>query len=189
MSRAYRIRVSESLHRVIRAEDHVSSQLEILQVLPEDAMAALLAEELEKQGFERNEDLLIRKENEITIVIDAKTGEVTVMAESEESLELEANQEGTAYDDYGPTRQQAEDKLRAAAREGLENSADIKNDELQQQVTDKLEQALADIRRELDQAVNRATASALKVKAAQLGQIKEVAEDPESGNMTIVVEV
>lgn len=189
MSRAYRIRVSESLHRVIRAEDHVSSRLEILQILPEEAMAALLADELERQGFERTDDLLIRKENEITIVIDAKTGEVTVMAQSEETLDLEASKEGSAYDDYGPTRQQAEDKLRQDARQGLEQSADIKGDELQQDVTDKLEQALADIRRELDQAVNRATASALKVKAAQLGQIKEVAEDPESGNMTIVVEV
>lgn len=189
MSRAYRIRISESLQRVIRAEDHVSSRLEILQILPADAMAELLAAELEKQGFERNEDALVRREKEVTILIDAKTGEVTVMVESEESLELESSKEGAAYDDYGPTRQQAEDKLRDQARAGLEKDADEKEGELQKQTTDKLEQALADIRRELDQAVNRATAEALKVKAAQLGQIKNVSEDPESGNMTIVVEV
>ena len=33
------------------------------------------------------------------------------------------------------------------------------------------------------------TAEALKQKAAQLGQIKEMTEDPQSGSMTIVLEV
>ena len=33
------------------------------------------------------------------------------------------------------------------------------------------------------------TAEALKIKAAQMGQIKEITEDPQSGSLTIVVEV
>ena len=41
MSRAYRIRVSESVQRVLRAGDRVSTQLEILEVLPPEQMAAL----------------------------------------------------------------------------------------------------------------------------------------------------
>ena len=45
------------------------------------------------------------------------------------------------------------------------------------------------LRAELDKAVNRATAEALKQKAAKIGQIKEMTEDPESGSLTIVVEV
>ena len=36
---------------------------------------------------------------------------------------------------------------------------------------------------------NKVTADALKVKAAQLGQIKEMTEDPQAGSLTIVVEV
>ena len=47
MSRAYRIKVSESLNRVIRASDHVSTQLELLEILPQETMAALLEKELE----------------------------------------------------------------------------------------------------------------------------------------------
>ena len=86
MSRAYRIRVRESLRRVIRAHDRVSTQLELLEVLPPEQMAQLLREEL-------------------------------------------------------------------------------------------------------DQAVNRITAEALKQKAAQIGQIKELTEDPQSGSLTIVLEV
>ena len=56
-------------------------------------------------------------------------------------------------------------------------------------MTDRLEAQLGDIRKELHQAVNRVTAEALKQKAAQLGQIKEVTEDPQSGSLTIKVEV
>ena len=56
-------------------------------------------------------------------------------------------------------------------------------------MTDQLEAQLGDLRQELDQAVNRVTAEALKRKAAQLGQIKEITEDPQAGSLTIVVEV
>ena len=45
------------------------------------------------------------------------------------------------------------------------------------------------LQKELDQAVNRVTAEALKRKAAQMGQIKEMTEDPQAGSLTIVVEV
>jgi hypothetical protein len=41
----------------------------------------------------------------------------------------------------------------------------------------------------LDQVVNRVTAEALKRKAAQMGRIKEMTEDPQAGSLTIVVEV
>ena len=42
MSRSYRLKVRETLRKVIRAEDHVSSQLELLEILPCDQMAELL---------------------------------------------------------------------------------------------------------------------------------------------------
>ena len=53
MSRAYRIRVSETVRRVLRATDHVSTQLELLEILPREQMADLLADELERHGFQR----------------------------------------------------------------------------------------------------------------------------------------
>jgi len=43
----------------------------------------------------------------------------------------------------------------------------------------------AQLRKELDQVANRVTAEALKRKAAQLGQIKEMTEDPESGSLFV----
>jgi hypothetical protein len=41
----------------------------------------------------------------------------------------------------------------------------------------------------LNQAVNRVTAEALKRKAAQIGAIKEITEDAQTGSLTIKVEV
>lgn len=189
MSRSYRIAVKESTNRVIRAEDRVSTQLEILEILPPEQMASLLAGELEKQGFERQGDVLVRKENGVTITVDPQKGTVTVSAEVAEKVKLEAEREGRAYDDAGAGAKAVREQLRKEAQEVLDKQAKEKTAGLQSKVTDKLEGQLGDLRKELDGVVNRVTAEALKQKAAQMGQIKEMTEDPDTGNLTIVVEV
>ena len=79
--------------------------------------------------------------------------------------------------------------LKKEAEKEMGRQADAKTSDLQTKVTDRLVQHLNDVREELDQVVNRVTAAALKRKAAQLGQIKEITEDAQSGSLTIVVEV
>jgi hypothetical protein len=189
MSRAYRIKVSETIRKVIRAEDHVRTQLEVLQILPADQMADLLAEELIKQGFEREGKTVTRTDGDIAITVDLETGAVHVQAEASTAIALNGERSGLTYDDAGPSRQDVEEKLRADLQKELESDAEKQTGELQKQVTDKLEGHLADIRKQLDQAVNKATAQALKQKAAQIGQIKELTEDEDGGSLTIVVEV
>ncbi|MCG8587368.1 MAG: hypothetical protein MI757_21895 [Pirellulales bacterium] len=189
MSRAYRVQVSETLRRVIRAEDHVRSQLEILDVLPCDQMADLLAKELEAQGFERDGNTAVRSQGDVSVTVDLGTGEVTVRAESESEVTLKGQKSGYAYDDWGPGQKAAKNALREEINKDLEKDAEQREAELQNKITDTLEAELADLRGELNQAVNRATAEALKQKAARIGQIKEMTDDPESGTLTIVVEV
>jgi FtsH ternary system domain X5 len=190
MSRAYRIRVRESVRRVLRASDHVRTELELLEILPPEQMAALLAEELERRGFVKQGSSLVRKEQGIQIRVEPATGVVTVEAESQEQVDLKAEKNVIANADQGrklasETRKAAENEL----RQGLEREATKKAGELQKKVTERLEGRLDDLRKELDQAVNRVTAEALKRRAAQIGQIKEMTEDPQSGGLTIVVEV
>ena len=60
MSRAYRIRLSESLRRHIEVDDGICSSLELLDVLPREQMAELLARELEGAGFEEREGQWVR---------------------------------------------------------------------------------------------------------------------------------
>jgi F0F1-type ATP synthase membrane subunit b/b' len=102
---------------------------------------------------------------------------------------MSQNKEGRAYDDMGPNAKAVQDQLRKEANQDLQRKADEKTQRLQNEVTNRLERTLNDIRRELDQVVNRVTAEALKQKAASLGKIKEMTEDQHTGNLTIVLEV
>lgn len=189
MSRAYRIKVSESLKKVIRAEDHVRSQLEVLQVLPAGEMAELIAQQLIERGFERDGNIVRRTEDNITVSIDLTDGSIEVRAEASDEIRLQGERSGRAYDDAGPSREETEKVLREELSKELEDDAKSHEAALQRSVTDALEGALGDVRQELDRAVNQATAEALKQKAARIGSIKRMDEDPETGSLTIVVEV
>jgi hypothetical protein len=189
MSRSYRIAIRETLRRVLKAHDKVSTQLEILEVLPAEQMAELLARELEQRGFRREGENLVREKDGIKVTVDPRTGTVTVSVEGEKEVTLQQEKEGRAYDDAGPTARSVREQLREQAKKDLEKQAERQTSELQTEVTDRLEKELGEIRRELDQAVNRVTAEALKEKARQMGRIKEMTEDPQTGSLTIVVEV
>jgi hypothetical protein len=190
MSRAYRIQVKETLKRTLKGEDRITTQLELLEVLPADQMADLLKHELEKRGFkERPDGLLERKDGDVTVTVDVNTGTVTVQAEASEDIELQGHREGVSYDDVGPNSKSVKQNLQKELQKDLEKRAEQRATELQGKATEKLEGHLNELQKELSQAVNRVTAEALKQKAAQLGQIKELSEDPESGSLTITVEV
>jgi hypothetical protein len=188
MSRAYRIKVAETLQRVLRAKDGVSTQLEILEILPPEQMEKLLAEELVGRGYEPDGDVLKKTlEGGIRVIVDPKTGTVTVQAEDCAEVQLQGEKEGRVWDET--SRRRAEQGLHEQLRDELAKRADEQEAELQNEVTQRLEKVLGELRRELDEAVNKVTGEALKIKAGQIGQIKEISEDPQSGSMTIVVEV
>lgn len=189
MSRSYRVSVRECVNKVIKAEDRVCTELEILEILPPEQMAGLLADELEKGGYRREGNLLVKEEDGIVISIDAEKGTVTISAQASESTKVEGERHGRAYDDIGPHASQVRDNLRQELQRDLEKKVEEKTGSLQSKVTDKLEGTLGDLRVELDKVVNKVTAEALKRKAASMGQIKEITEDPQSGSLTIVVEV
>jgi hypothetical protein len=189
MSRAYRIRVSDSLHRVLRAGDRVSTRLEILEVLPPEQMGKLLASELERRGYKRDGNMLSRTTDGVTVTVDVGTSTVTVAAQACEEVELKGEREGRAYDEAGRSAKDAREQLRRQLQSDLDKQAADKEAALQTDVTDRLEGKLCDLRQELDQVSNRVTAEALKIKAAQLGQIKEMTEDVQTGSLTIVLEV
>jgi hypothetical protein len=189
MSRSYKVSVRECVNKVIKAEDRVSTELEILEILPPEQMAGLLSDELEKGGYRREGNLLVKEEDGIVISIDTEKGTVTISAEASESTKIEGERHGRAYDDVGPHANQVRENLRQELQRDLEKKTDEKTGKLQSKVTDKLEGHLGDLRQELDKVVNKVTAEALKRKAASLGQIKEMTEDPQTGSLTIVVEV
>jgi F0F1-type ATP synthase membrane subunit b/b' len=189
MSRSYRISVRECVNRVIKAEDSVSTQLEILEILPPEQMGRMLADELEKRGYRREGEQLVKEEDGVVVSVDARTGEVTVSAQASEATKVEGELHGRAYDDIGPHAGQVRENLREELKRKLEKNVEEKTGNLQSKVTDQLENKLGDLRQELDQVVNKVTAEALKEKARSMGQIKQMSEDEQTGSLTIVVEV
>ncbi len=190
MSRAYRISVKESERRVLKGSDHVRTSLEMLEVLPKEEMAGLLAEELKSRGFVAEHGVLSRTDGDTVIRIDPITAELKVCSEIEQEEQIEVSRDGTYYDETPQNqRNQLEATLKADALQELDAKSKQREKHLTQQATEILEKALRNLQGEMDSVVNKVTAKALKQKAAQLGNIKEITEDEATGSLTIVLEV
>ena len=70
-----------------------------------------------------------------------------------------------------------------------DSRAEKETERLQTEATEALERHLEELQPELAKVVNKVTRDALKQKAKQLGTVKEIAEDAETGSLTIKVEV
>ncbi len=186
MSRAIQIRVSESVVRTVHVEDGVQSPLEMLPILAPDRMGELLAKELEALGFERDGDKARRVNPDgVVVEVDLATATVTARVTADESIHETIDRRGsTAIEN----KDRAEANLRKDVKRELEDRVDAKTDALRKEVTSKLERKLADLRKELDGAVGRATVEALTERARSLGNIQSVVED-EAGNVTIKVKL
>lgn len=190
MSRAYRITVKESDTRHLKAGDEICTQLEILEILPPEDMATLLKEELKKRGFEEQEDgTMVRKDGDVSVKIDPCSGEVTVKAETEETVSQEARRDATGFNDVGPSEKNLRDRVKEQLKTDLDKKFDQEQSRLQGKATEQLEKHLNEIQPEISEVVNQVTRDALKQKAQQMGTVKEVSEDAESGSLTIKVEV
>lgn len=186
MSRAYRIAVRESLSRHVQVDDGVSSSLELLPILQKDRMRELLAAELAARGFTREGTTATRAQGGgVSVKVDLDSGAVDIVAEGHTQLELSTERSMVAPAPGDPRATQA---LKDAARVSLEREAAAEEEALRKQVTRQLEGTLQDLRGELDGVVNRVTASALKARAAELGEVQAIREEP-NGNLTITVRV
>ncbi len=190
MSRAYRITVKESDTRQLKAGDEICTQLEILEILPGEDMATLLKEELKKRGFEEQDDgTMVRKDGELTVRVDPCSGEVSVKAEAEETVSQEAKREATGFNDVGPSEKNLRERVKDQLKTDLDKKFEQEQSRLQNKATEQLEKHLNEIQPEISEIVNKVTRDALKQKAQQMGTVKEISEDAESGSLTIKVEV
>lgn len=187
MSRAYRITIEESLRRHVQVDDGLCSKLELLPILTRERTADLLAAELEKKGFKRDGDKAVRTEKDgVSVEVSLQDGEVKVSAKGAREVELKTQRQSVTVEELKVSR---EAELRKNAREALEVEAKNEEEKLRQEVTERLEGRLKDLKGELDGVVNKVTAAALKERASQLGTVEEVHENAETGELTIKVRV
>lgn len=186
MSRAYKVRVAESLSRHVKVGDGVQTKLEILDVLAPEAMRELLRQELAEAGFEECGGEMCRTDEdgvETRIDLDKRT--VTVSATVEKELELKVELDVRAMDDDAGV----EAASRQRVTQDLEREMDDCEGKLRQDVTDAIAAKLGDINKELVRVTNRVTSAALKKKAASMGEIREMSENPETGELIIRIKL
>jgi FtsH ternary system domain X5 len=185
VSRAYRVTVKGSVHRVVHVEDGVCTSLELLPILPAERTAEMLAAELARRGFTRKNGVASRTgEDGVIVEVELATGAVSVKAEATANIAIETQQtERIAEEVLEKGRKQAQQRVEARA----ESEAKAAETKAREEVTARLEKKLGDLRRELDSVTARVTADALKEKARQLGEIEEMSEDAETGELTIKV--
>ena len=190
MSRAYRITLKESSVRELKGSDEICTQLEVLEVLLPEQMSELLRKELKEKGFVEQEDgTLTRKEGNVTVTINPKSCEVTVKADVKEEVTVEAKRQGGGYDDVGPNPNDVRKMVEKQLKQDLDEKAGKEGERLQGAATKELEEKLCELQPELSDIVNKVTREAIKQKAKQLGTIKELSEDEETGSLTIKIEV
>ncbi len=186
MSRAYRIRVSESVTKTVHVRDGLVFRLELLDILGRERMTALVVEQLQERGFEADESdgTLVRRDGEIEVRVDPETGEVKVTLDASATITKRGSREARVYDP---------ERGRESAERGLRGELDGKIDEettgLQAAVTAELERHIPALRKELDRASTAVVAEALKERARQMGEVEDVSENAETGELTIRVRV
>ena len=190
MSRAYRITVKESSTRELKGSDEIRTRLEVLEILPPEVMSELLKKELTAKGYAENADgTYSREDGNTTVTVDPKTFEVSVKSQVDAEVTLESKRETFGYDDVGPGQKELRERLKKQIDEDIDKKAEHESERLQGQATAELEGKLCDLQPELSEVVNKVTREALKQKARQLGDIKELTEDEGTGSLTIRIEV
>lgn len=171
--------------KTIHVKDGLSFKLELLDVLARERMTQLLADELAKRGFEDDgEGVFVKQLDDISVEVNPETGEVVVRITAEDVVNKSVDREFRVYDENSDT-----ERLKQKTRKELDREVDEEQAALQRKITERLEGQLGDIRAELDKVSTRVVAEGLKQRARELGEIEEISEDEETGNMVIRVRV
>jgi hypothetical protein len=153
-------------------------------------MSEHLAEELVRRGFVRDGGVAHRAmEDGVVVEVELATGAVTVRIDSDVAIDLQGTREGSFREGSEAHLEKAREQLHVALIASLEDEAKRQTEEARREATLKLETKLKDLKQELDGVVNRVTAQALKEKAREMGEIQEIVENEETGELTIKVKL
>ena len=188
MSLAYRIKMQESETRVLEVQDGISTRLELLDVLPAAEMARLLRQALQQRGFvEQRDGTMRRQEGQGVITVDPSNRTVTITVQEEQEVTHTAEKDVPVYAGASPKKVRKVE--RGLLREQIAKKFAETQVDLQRSVADECERILQRIESELDAIVNQVMRDAIKIKARQMGEIREIHEDATTGELTIKLEV
>lgn len=186
-SRPYRIKVRESIQETVVADDSVTSKLDLVPILPPEGMADISRTILKEHGFEEDGGGAMSRERDgIKVTIDPTSGAVEARAEGSTDIDISDEEDAGGW---CPCSARNKDRVIEAMRKRLRKQADGIAASLQELVTGKLSRSLADLGCEMEQIANQITARSLKRKAQEIGTIKRIHHNDQTGEIAIVVEV
>lgn len=171
MSRGYQIEWV-SVRSSVQHGDRLDLDVGLLTILPEDQMRALLREELERDGWRREQDGSMSTEVEgtkVTLSPDGKTVSAT------KTVDANVGARGTDKKNAEKELARAEEQTKA---------------QLGEKVTKALAKVEGAVKPLVDAVVQRVYLEALKRKAASLGQLESVVETRgEGGELEVTIKV
>jgi hypothetical protein len=181
MSQCYRIQLSDSVSKTVRADDRVVRKIDLAGILPPEEMAALLREALQRRGYGEDAGGKLSKKGskgeDIAFDLDAMEVSASIAVEKQLSADVEAS--GNGYDKKS-AQASAEQNLRAR-KEAVESQLESEGSLIQREITRRLEESEAARSREINEVLQEVYAESLKRKARQLGDVMEVRESTTPG--------
>jgi len=172
MSKPYRIRVQD----VVTAQDYSTFHIDPVPLVTPSAFSHLMSEVLAENGWStcENKQMQLESEDGALHTFDPEKMEITTILESEEQIDR-------TLDGYERGR------LEQKAKEIVEQ----REDRLNEEVTNRLEDSLNDRRLQFEEMVVEATGRALKDAAERLGDVQQIHEERGEGGkyrLTITVQ-
>ncbi len=171
MSRGYVVNWV-TVRNTVNAGDKVEIAVELLGIIAEGDMCALLRDELEQDGWKRQADgSMVLEKDGVRAELDAEAKKVTVtLAKQREVLAR-----GVSADD---------------AKKALDNASTAAEEQLKKELVKELTRVEGDVREGVDKAIQRVYVQSLKKKAASLGTIEGIQESRrEDGEYEITIRV
>lgn len=153
MSRAYQVtwvRVAST----VTSSDSLAMKLSLLGILPEGEMAALLRDELAREGWTRQADgTMSGAVQGLDATLDAAATTVTVRASAEKDVKAQGTSDADAH-------------------KALSEAAVRARDELLADMGRRLSAVEPDLRATVGEAIQRVYVEALRRKAASMGEVE-----------------
>jgi hypothetical protein len=171
MSRAYHV-VWLQESQTVTSSDHLSMDVDMLDILPEPEMIALLKQELEKDGWKQNGDGSLTKNIDglkVTIDKDGKT------VRAEQSKTETVTGRGTS---------------KKAAKSDAKGRAAEAERALTAEVAKELMKKEPKIREAMQRALQKVYLEALEKKARQMGEVESILHNEgEDGQVEVVIKI
>jgi hypothetical protein len=185
------VRETVSKDDEINASDHIDVAVKLLPVLEDDALHAILREELERRGWTRQPDGSLTKVfGDAVATLPPGSATVRLAVEDSASVSATATANATVREEDTAGQAAVREKAEREADVKLRRAAEVARDQLVQRNLDRLLRVQEDLHREVSEVANATMLRALQKRAAELGTIESSRESrAEDGSYELTITV